>query len=363
MKPIYTLAAVLIVVLGAGILYLFNAPSPTIGNMPILGQQKYKEIVNPSGFVNSGPITMAELVGKKVILIDFLTYSCINCQRTFPYINAWYDKYKEYGLEVIGIHTPEFAFEKDIGNVRVAMEKFGITHPIVLDNNYATWNAYGNSYWPRKYLVDINGNIVYDHIGEGGYEETESKIRELLTERARSLGLPVPSFDEFASEAIPEVTLGTQSPETYFGASRNNNFGSGVPGILGEQKFSEPQTVKPNTLYLIGAWNLSKEYAETSSTVGTGGTGSDRVNFLYSAKSVYFVAGASRSIEMEVLLDSAPVPESKKGADVYYRNGKSYVVIEKNQLYKIIEGDTSEKHLLEFIISSPGLQAFTFTFG
>lgn len=362
MKPVLTLGVVLIVVVGASFLYLLNTPSST-QKAPLFGKETYKEIVNPSGFVNSEPLTIAGLIGKKVVLIDFLTYSCINCQRTFPYINAWYEKYKPYGLEVVGIHTPEFAFEKNIENVKEAMIKFGITHPIVLDNDYATWNAWGNSYWPRKYLIDINGNVVYDHIGEGGYEETESKIRALLTERAKTLGLPIPAFDGLTSDTMPEPVLGAGSPETYFGGWRNNNFGSGVPGVLGEQKFTEPQTVQPNTLYLIGAWNITREYAETSATVGSGTVGSDRVNFLYTAKSVYFVAGASKPVEMEVLVDSAPVPESKKGANVYYKNGRSYISVDKNQLYKVIEGSETEKHLLEFIISSPGLQAFTFTFG
>ena len=186
MQPIYVIAGILFILVGAGLGVLFSSPAPTEAGMPpVFGAsdadttsgadavrpkqdgKPYNEITKPSGFVNtpstsSGqatPITIGELVGKKVILVDFMTYSCINCQRTFPYLNAWYEKYKDRGLEIVGIHTPEFAFEKNIENVREAMRKFGIRHPVVLYNDYGTWGAYGNQYWPRKYLIDIYGNI------------------------------------------------------------------------------------------------------------------------------------------------------------------------------------------------------------
>ena len=151
----------------------------------------FVEIVNPAGFVNTDgvPITIGQYIGKKVILVNIMTYSCSNCQATFPYVNSWYEKYADDGLLVIGIHTPEFAFEKDIKNVTTAMQKFGITYPVVLDNEYATWNAYANRYWPHKYLIDINGRIVYDHIGEGAYAETEQQIRKALAERTEVLSL------------------------------------------------------------------------------------------------------------------------------------------------------------------------------
>jgi cytochrome c biogenesis protein CcdA/thiol-disulfide isomerase/thioredoxin len=133
----------------------------TIGTLSLMTKKMkysmYKELVNPSGFVNSDPFQLKDIVGKKVILLDVMTYSCINCQRTFPYANAWYEKYKDKGLEIVAIHTPEFAFEHKIENVRDAMTKFGIKFPVVLDNDYGTWNAYGNNYWPRKYLIDIDG--------------------------------------------------------------------------------------------------------------------------------------------------------------------------------------------------------------
>ena len=152
---------------------------------------RYVEFVNPSGFVNTNgkTIKMSDYIGKDVVLVELMTYSCINCQRTFPYMNSWHEKYKDEGLTVIGVHTPEFAFEKKIENVETAMKEFGIMFPVVLDNNYETWNAYDNRFWPRRYLVDIEGNIVFDHIGEGKYTETELQILELLKQRNEVSGI------------------------------------------------------------------------------------------------------------------------------------------------------------------------------
>ncbi|MBI4121430.1 MAG: redoxin domain-containing protein, partial [Candidatus Ryanbacteria bacterium] len=149
--------------------------------------EEAKEISSPDAFINTSGISIGELVGKKVILIDFWTYSCINCQRTQPYLNAWYKKYRDQGLEIIGIHTPEFEFEKKLENVQEAVRQAGIQYPVALDNDYSTWTAYKNRFWPRKYLIDIDGYIIYDHAGEGAYDETERKIQEALLERAMRL--------------------------------------------------------------------------------------------------------------------------------------------------------------------------------
>ena len=268
----------------------------------------YVEIVNPSGFVNTDGITIKELIGKKVILVDFLTYSCINCQRTFPYLNAWYAKYKDQGLEIIGIHTPEFAFEKDINNVREAMKGYGIMHPIVLDNNYATWGAYNNNYWPRKYLIDINGNIVYDHIGEGAYEETEMKIRELLEERAKLLGTTLENRDNLlVVDSKSNGANNPRSPETYFGSERNEYLKNGVSGKSGEQSFIVPTSYTKNALYLDGAWNIKNEFAETVSE--------SKIIYRYNAKEVYIVAESDVSSVVKVFQDGKLVFDSA-GVDV-----------------------------------------------
>lgn len=143
----------------------------------------FTEFVNPSGFINTEPFMMADYIGKKIILIEFITYSCINCKRTFPYMQAWHETYKDEGLLVIGIHTPEFAYERDRNNVIAAMNKEGVTFPLVQDNEYQTWNAYNNRFWPHRYIIDYTGNVVFDHIGEGAYYETEAVIKHLLANK------------------------------------------------------------------------------------------------------------------------------------------------------------------------------------
>lgn len=197
---------------------------------------KAKEITSPSEFINSEKFKLSDLIGKKVVLVDFWTYSCINCQRITPYLNAWYEKYRNKGLEIVGIHTPEFDFEKKYENVLSAVEKFGIKYPVVQDNEYAIWTAYGNHYWPKKYLIDIDGFIVYDHIGEGEYEETEKKIQELLQERTKALAMK--NGEDIPRNIVrPEIPADTdfskpRSPEIYFGAFRNNNLENGTKSQL-----------------------------------------------------------------------------------------------------------------------------------
>ncbi len=330
---------------------------------------KAPELASIDGYINTGgqPITIGQFRGNKVVLIDIWTYSCINCQRTLPYIKMWYDKYSDQGLEIIGVHTPEFAFEHLLANVQTAVNGSGIKYPVVLDNEYATWNAFGNQFWPRKYLIDIDGYIVYDHAGEGNYDETEAAIQKVLAERATRLGTPMPS--EGGTTAAPSgvVTVDQRqlgSPETYFGAARNEYLGNGQPGTGGTQSLGEPITVEPNKLYLIGTWDIEQEYAQTPAQVG-GPLGSDRIDYRYRAKNVYLVAGSATgaNIDVEVLRDSKPLDASSAGADVHFKNGKSYITVTDDRLYKVIEDPAYGDHFLELIISQPGLQVYTFTFG
>ncbi len=337
------------------------------------GDQRAVELSDPTGFVNTEPFKLSDLAGKKVILVDFWTYSCINCIRTLPHLNEWYQKYHDAGLEIVGVHTPEFEFEKDINNVKAAVSKFGVKYPVVLDSNQSTWQAYGNLYWPHEYLINIAGYVVHDQVGEGNYDETERKIQELLQQRTDALGDNMAIDHTITSPSQDNIEA--MSPETYFGAARNGFLANGDYGKTGEQYFKEPAAVKANSLYLIGQWNIAPEYAETPASVGSGQVGSDRIDYLYQAKGVYFVAGSVKGpIDVEVLSDGKPIDAKSKGADVFYKNGKSYVTVNENRLYRIIDNpavctqdgvctDGAQKHLLEFIISSPGLQAFTFTFG
>jgi len=299
----------------------------------------YTEIVNPSGFVNTDGITIGELVGKKVILIDFMTYSCINCQRTIPYLNAWYETYEDQGLEIIAIHTPEFSFEKDINNVREAVKRLGIEYPAVLDNDYATWRAYGNQYWPRKYLIDIHGKIVYDHIGEGDYEETEMKIRELLEERSRLMGEESLSPGGLAASSVPGVSTSAQSPETYFGSLRNEYLANGFRGVSGEQTFSIPKNLLGDALYLGGKWDIKPEYAESISNAS--------VMYNYSAKAVYIVAESDTPTQLEVWQDGVP---------------QKTIEVKESTLYTLIQNTSAGEHTLE-LRAKGKIRLYAFTFG
>lgn len=315
-----------------------------------------REIISPAGFLNTDgeEINIQSLIGKKVILVDFWTYTCINCQRTFPYLISWYDKYKDQGLEIVSIHTPEFEFEKDIENVQKAIDRWGINYPVVLDNDYGTWQNYRNRYWPHKFLIDIDGYIVYDHIGEGAYDQTEKKIQELLSERMERL-------DEKGeiSGGIVEVkdtetisSGGRRSPEIYFGSLRNEYFVSGSSKQAGERTFKEPISPKNGAMYLPGTWDIQPEFAENKNSGA-------KIIYKFKAEKVFLVARADEDVTLTILLDGRPVSQAS-GSDV----SDSQVIINEDRLYRLIELPQGYgEHTLEIIVESPGLQAFAFTFG
>ncbi len=328
-----------------------STPSRTISNAElaqILARKnslltKVPELSSIDGYINTEgvPLTLNDLKGK-VVLLDIWTYSCINCQRTIPYLNAWYEKYKDQGLVIVGLHTPEFAFEKNKKNVENAVEKFGIKYPVVLDNDYSTWKALGNQFWPRKYLVDIDGYIVYDHIGEGAYDETEKEIVKALKERAERIGS---STEELKGTATPKNVVSVdmsqvKSPEIYFGSARNNNLANGSQGKTGQQSMTIPIVRTENKVYLGGTWNFVDEYAEN--------TTASSVVFSYNAKNVYMTAGSKDGVEVEIYIDEVFVKK---------------ILIQDQTLYTLIEGESYGPHVLKIIIPSAGLQAFTFTFG
>jgi thiol-disulfide isomerase/thioredoxin len=304
---------------------------------------KAKELADPSGFINTAPFKLSDLVGKKVILVDFWTYSCINCQRTIPYLNAWYQKYKDAGLVIVGVHTPEFDFEKDQSNVAAAVQKAGIQYPVVMDNNMGTWNAYGNQYWPHEYLIDIDGYVVHDHIGEGGYAETEQAIQNALQERNTVLGIstPIPTGTVDPSNAVALNDAGVQSPETYFGAERNEYLGSGVQGKILTQTLTIPTATQPNMLYLDGTWNFQYQYAESISPV-------THITYQYDAKHVYMVASAKTPVTLKVSVDGN-----------LYRT----VTVQADQLYDLVDEPDYGAHTLQIEVDGSGLDAYTFTFG
>lgn len=315
------------------------------------------DISTPDAFINSEPFTVKSLIGKKIILIDFWTYSCINCERTLPYLNSWYSKYEDEGLVIIGVHTPEFEFEQKLENVQRAVEKFGIKYPVVLDNDYSTWSGYGNQYWPRKYLIDIDGFIVYDHIGEGGYDETETKIVELLNERKKMLGENggVTVNAEKPKNVDTVHPSSVQSPETYLGQKRIQYLAN-IPNqscLLGSCTYTFSGMTDFEGYELSGAWKIDAEYATLQK-----GTGAIRIHF--SADKVNLVAGSDTPVRAKILIDGEVVTTASRGSNV--QNG--IVTFTTHELYNLInlQGNPGD-HILEIQFLSPGIAAFAFTFG
>lgn len=313
------------------------------------------EFVAPDGYLNTGgvPLTLASQKGK-VVLIDVWDYSCINCQREIPYVEAWYRKYQHSGLVVAGVHTPEFAFEKLSSNVEAAAKKLGITYPIVLDNDYKTWNAYQNQFWPQVYLIDSDGFIVYSHSGEGDYAETEAAIQKALTERVtnQNLGITVPTgtVDPKAPE-VDDSKLG--SPETYFGYNRNEFLANGPAFSSMTRAFTIPDTTQSNGLYLGGTWSFEKDYAETTASAH------GAVSYTFTAKDAYFVATSPTNAVIRVWLDGKPVGTSA-GEDV---SADGTVQITSDRLYHLIHLPDYGTHKLKIEVESGTLNAYTFTFG
>lgn len=334
------------------------APQGGSGSLPaaakLLSYQKAPELAGIAGYINTDgrPVTIGEFIGKKVVLIDFWDYSCINCQRTIPYLNAWHEKYKDQGLVIIGVHTPEFAFEQLQPNVQAAVDRFGIRYPVVLDNAYATWGAFKNQYWPREYLIDIDGYIVHDHAGEGQYEESERAIQDALAERTVRLGLaglPATSTVGIA----PADLSGIGSPETYFGSARNEFLGNATPGVSGTGTLPLPDAPVLNTLYLGGAWTILPEYAE-------GKKGSE-VLYRYSSRNVYFVAtNVGPAVRIRILRDGKPLGAAA-GADVDSSTSEAH--INGNRLFELVRDTAPGTHTLKIIIEEGTLDAYTFTFG
>ena len=316
------------------------------------------ELADIQGYVNTGPFKLADYIGKKVILVDFWTYSCINCQRTLPYVNAWYDKYKDKGLVIVGVHTPEFDFEKDLKNVSNATVRLGVKYPVVLDSNHGTWNAYQNRYWPHEYLIDIDGFISHDHIGEGDYDVTERAIQAALKERNTELGIdpasnPIPTDIASPLTVVSMDVSKVGSRETYFGSARNEFLGNGMQGKAGQQQLTLPASVLPNTLYLDGNWNFNDQFAEATMPASGQAKSTHTIIYNFTAKNVYFVAAANQAL--------AP-----KGVTVHvYEDGKlvNTLTVSDNRLYTLINDADYGTHTLRLEVEGQGLQAFTFTFG
>jgi len=319
------------------------------GELPSLG--------GATSWLNSPPLSPDALRGK-VVLIDFWTYSCINCLRSLPYVKAWYEKYKDHGLVVIGVHAPEFAFERDTSNVRHAVSDLGIAYPVALDNNYAIWQAFNNQYWPAHYFIDAKGKIRSHHFGEGNYAESEQTIRQLLTE-AGFKDLPPNVTGSTRAVGIQAAADEThvQSPETYIGYERAENFSSPTGFAPDQSKiYAAPSMPELNHWGLEGTWLVDKEKAVLGSASG-------KIVFRFYARDLHLVLGPSadgKPVRFRVQLDgAAPALNHGVDTDVY-----GYGVINEQRLYQLVrQTNVIEEHTFAIEFLDSGAQAFAFTFG
>lgn len=312
--------------------------------LPVLGTAP-EFVGNQQWFNTPGdrPLTLRGLRGR-VVLVDFWTYSCINCIRTLPYLKAWDAKYRKDGLTIVGVHTPEFPFEREAGNVQEAIDTNGIRYPVAQDNDQATWNAYGNQYWPAEYFIDAEGRVRYVHFGEGEYGEKEEVIRELLAEAGRKV-----AGKETRVKAIePSATVTT--PETYLGAARAERFTNPMlsPGL---HDFSAPASLPADEFAFHGPWRIALD-----SATAAGGASLD-LNF--GARRVYLVLGSpGHDRKVKVLLDGKPIPSGSAGSDV--RGGA--VTVSSQRLYNLVDLPRVGQHVLT-LEPEAGVTGYAFTFG
>lgn len=309
----------------AGLLLGVVSPAATVASPPATAPE-FTGIVK---WFNSPPLTLAGLRGK-VVLIDFWAYSCINCIRAMPHVEHLYETYKDKGLVVVGVHSPEFEFERNPTNVKAAMRRLGITHPVALDTHMSTWNAWRNQAWPAEYLIDQNGQVIGHHYGEGDYDKMENAIRLLLgldmlpkDSRAEAVGLP------------PDST-----PELHLGRANQHGFDDSQSGSEGIRRFSVPARLALHRFALNGTWEIAREYARS--------LGVSELHLRFKAARLYMVASAESPVALEVMVDGAPQPA---------------VTVHESRLYTLFESREADQHTLVLRIPQADLRVYSFTFG
>jgi cytochrome c biogenesis protein CcdA/thiol-disulfide isomerase/thioredoxin len=314
-------------------------PLPVLGPAPeFSGNQEWFN--TPGG----QPLSLRELRGQ-VVLVDFWTYTCINCIRTLPYLKAWDERYGKDGLAIVGVHTPEFPFEREAGNVEDAIEQNDLGYAVAQDNDYATWNAYGNEYWPAKYLIDAQGRVRYTHFGEGEYEETEEAIRELLAEAGHR------PEAKMTDVAVEQASARVTTPESYLGAARADRFLNGpiVPGI---HRYRAPERFAYDSLAYEGTWRIGHDDATSVRR--------SRLHLVFGARRVFLVLGSRGGTprSVRVMLDGKPIAAKLAGRDV--RDGRA--TVRRQRLYRLVELPRAGRHLLTLDFA-PGVSGYAFTFG
>ncbi len=344
----------------AGAMMMHPGGGP-VAALPVEGQ--FPGLNGAVEWLNSPPLTAEGLRGK-VVLIDFWTYSCINCLRTLPYVKAWADKYKEQGLVVIGVHAPEFAFERSIDNVKKAARDLGVTYPVAIDNNFAIWRAFGNQYWPAHYFIDAQGRIRFHHFGEGEYEHSEAVIRQLLAEAGHTdvartaMATPSTSNDKAGNGVqMAADNSAMQSPETYVGYERAENFGSPGGAVHDRAKdYRAPAKLDLNEWGLAGNWRIGAEHATLDRTNG-------RIIYRFHARDLHLVLGPAQDgkpVRFRVTIDGI-APGASHGTDT---SPDGYGEVSAQRLYQLVRQDgeiRDRTFAIEFL--DRGVEAYAFTFG
>ena len=312
---------------------------------------------SPERYINVLPAALRDSLKGKVVLIDIWDYTCVNCIQTLPYIKEWNKKYKNKGLVIIGVHAPEFDFEKEAKNLDSAVKQFGLNYPIVADNDYEIWNSLANQYWPAKYLFDKNGILRTEHFGEGEYQEFEAFLQKILIERDSTIDLPELTKPVRETDK-PGAVCYRATPETYVGFYRNH-LGNGDENANNkDHTFKLPTKLTKDILYLEGPWTVKREYAQPS------GSGPATLAMDYQAKEANLVIHplAETGFMLEVTQDGKPVPKEDRGADVIEQNGKTYVKVDQARMYRIMNNSGFGRHTMRLTASTPSFGAYAFTF-
>ncbi len=326
------------------------------------------ELYDIAGWLNSDEFTIAErTANNEVVLVDFWTYTCVNCIRTFPFLRDWYAKYTDRGLVILGVHTPEFNFEKDYDNVKAAIEREGIGWPVAQDNEYATWDSFGNRYWPAKYLIGIDGQLSYRHFGEGAYVETEQAIRDALTEAGWDVS-DIPFTD--LEPATKDSVANRVTRELYGGYERNYT----QTGLYAGQEqyyiaadstreYLDDGTYTPNQFYLQGSWtNGPESITHARSTKNL----EDHIAFQFVGRSANVVVNPTRAEQFNVYveLDDRPLKPDEAGMDIMFDNqGRSYFIVDSPRLYAFLETPEYGEYIVKLASDSDDFAISAFTFG
>ena len=328
------------------------------------------EVKGIKAWINSEPLTIEELRGK-VVLVDFWTYTCVNCIRTFPYLREWNERYADDGLVIVGVHSPEFEFEKDYSNVLKATRDNGITWPVGQDNDFETWDSYSNRFWPATYLVDKDGVVRYSHFGEGAYDETEDRIRDLLIDAGATLS-------NAPSGALGEQPVEQTFLETHMATVTRELFAGFVLASLGQYVRQEdffknrgsvvdleaPDDLKSGVIYFDGMWVTTPEYTRHGRATTNY---EDTLSLVYSARSLNAVltSESGEPYTVRIKLDGEFLTDENKGVDVTISpNGESFVTVDEPRLYNVIEAPVyTTDNLLTMSSNSDDFGIFSFTFG